>query len=186
VNWKLISSKYLFKNRWLTVRKDHVVMPSGTEIDDFYVLEYPDWVNVIAITEDDKIIIEQQYRHGIQQVNFEIPAGGIESGESPIEAAKRELLEETGYSGGEWQEFMLSAPNPNSMNNICHTFLAKGVRKTSTPHPEKTEDIKIHLCTIEQVTELLANSSIIEGIMQAPLYKYINNIKKYGIQNSPF
>lgn len=173
MNWRILKSTYLIKNRWLTVRKDQVALPSNLEIDDFYVLEYPNWVNVIAITEDNKIIIEQQYRHGLQKVNYEIPAGCVEDEENPMDAAKRELVEETGYSGGKWQEFMISSPNPNSMTNLCYTYLAVGVKKTSEPHPERSEDIKIHLCTKEKVEKLLADGSIMEGIMQAPLYKYL-------------
>lgn len=173
MKWQILHSDYLIRNRWLTVRKDHIRQPSGCEMDDFYVMEYPDWVNVIAITEDNRFIIEEQYRHGLQRINFELCAGCVEQGESPLEAAKRELLEETGFGGGEWEEFLVSAPNPNSMNNVCHTFLAKGVRLVSEPHREKTEDIKVHLLTLDELTRTLSEGKIIEGIMQAPLYKYL-------------
>lgn len=176
MKWQILHSDYLIRNLWLTVRKDHIRQPSGCEMKDFYVIEYPDWVNVIAITEDDRFIIEEQYRHGLQRVNFELCAGCVEQGESPLEAAKRELLEETGFDGGEWEEFMASAPNPNSMSNVCHTFLAKGVRLVSEPHREKTEDIKVHFLTLDELTKVLNEGKIIEGIMQAPIYKYINEI----------
>lgn len=149
-------------------------MPSGHEIEDFYILEYPDWVNVIAITTDGMFVIEEQYRHGIQRINYELCAGCVEQGETPLIAAQRELLEETGFGGGSWTEFMVSSPNPNSMNNLCHTFLAVGVHKKQEPQLEKSEDIKVHLLSYEEVIKLLNNSSIIEGIMQAPLWKYLN------------
>lgn len=177
MKWQVLHSDYLIRNRWLTVRKDHIRQPSGCEMEDFYVMEYPDWVNVIAITEDDRFIIEEQYRHGLQRVNYELCAGCVEQGESPLEAAKRELLEETGFGEGVWEEFLVSAPNPNSMSNVCHTFLAKGVRLVSEPHREKTEDIKVHFLTLDELTEVLNEGKIIEGIMQAPLYKYINDFK---------
>lgn len=175
--WQILHSDYLIRNRWLMVRKDHIRQPSGCEMEDFYVMEYPDWVNVIAITEDNKFIIEEQYRHGLQRVNFELCAGCVEQGETPLEAAKRELLEETGFGGGEWKEFLVSAPNPNSMTNVCHTYLAKGVKKISEPHREQTEDIIVHLLTLESLVKTLNEGKIIEGIMQAPLYKFINEIK---------
>jgi len=174
MKWEILHSEYLIRNQWLTVRKDYVRQPSGCELEDFYVMEYPDWVNVIAITEDGKFIIEEQYRHGLQRVNFELCAGCIEEGEEPLDAAKRELLEETGFGGDQWKEFMVSAPNPNSMSNICHTFLATGVKQVSEPHREKTEDIRVHLKTREEVKELLEEGKIIEGIMLAPLYKYLS------------
>lgn len=103
MKWEIIGSDYLLKTKWLTVRKDHVRMPSGQEMDDYYVLEYPDWINVIAITKEGKFVIERQYRHGTQSIDYELCAGTIEKGESPLGAAQRELLEETGYAGGEWE-----------------------------------------------------------------------------------
>ncbi|MBQ0063370.1 MAG: NUDIX hydrolase [Prevotella sp.] len=173
MKWQILHSDYFIRNRWLTVRKDHIRQPSGCEMEDFYVMEYPDWVNVIAITEDNRFIIEEQYRHGLQRVNFELCAGCVEQGESPLEAAKRELLEETGFGGGEWEEFLVTAPNPNSMNNVCHTFLAKSVKQISEPHREQTEDIKVHFLTLDELTKILNEGKIIEGIMQAPLYKLL-------------
>ena len=142
-------------------------------MDDFYVLEYPHFVNVIAITEDGLFLIEEQYRHGLQRVSFELCAGCIEKGEAPIDTAKRELLEETGYSSDEWKLYMISAPNPNSMNNLCYTFLATNIKKTSNINREISEDIRLHFFTKEDIKNKLYNNLIIEGVMQAPLWKYI-------------
>lgn len=172
--WKTIQSSYAFLCPWLKVRKDHVRLPSGLEMDDFYVIEANDWVNVIAITEDGKIIIEEQYRHGIQRVCFELPAGNVSEGETPLAAAKRELLEETGYAGGKWSFFCSSVPNASSMNTLCHTFIAKDVKKISEPQLESTEDIIVQLLTKDEILQLLNTDSIIEGVMQAPLWKYLS------------
>ena len=87
--WRTLSSEYLSRESFLTVRKDRVLTDLGIDIPDFYVVEYPTWVNVIAITEEGHIIIEQQYRHGIDQICSEIPAGCCEEGEQPLDAAKR-------------------------------------------------------------------------------------------------
>lgn len=76
--WTIIKSDYLIKNKWLTVRKDHVRLPNGTEMDDYYVLEYPDWSTIIAITNDGKFVMERQYHHGTQQTSIELCGGTVE------------------------------------------------------------------------------------------------------------
>ena len=173
MRWQLLTSKYLIKNKWLTVRKDHVRMPSGAEMDDYYVLEYPDWINVIAITEDGMFVLERQYRHGTQTIDYELCAGTIENGELPIDAAMRELLEETGYEGGKWVLYCESCPNPAAMTTTNYTFLAKGVRFSGERHLEKTEDIQIFLMTYDELKDLVNKGKIRQGQMLAPLWKYI-------------
>ena len=86
--WQIVLSNYLIKNKWLTVRKDKVILPSGVEIDDYYVLEYPDWVTVIAITAEGKYVMERQYRHGIQKTCYELCGGTVEKGENIHPALK--------------------------------------------------------------------------------------------------
>ena len=95
--WKVISSQYLHNEPWLTVRKDHVMLPNGNHIPAYYILEYPEWVNVIAITREGHFVFIRQYRHGIQEVSYELCAGVCENEDaSPLISAQRELLEETG------------------------------------------------------------------------------------------
>ena len=169
--WEILSSDYPLRSKWLNVRKDHIRMPKGVELDDFYILEYPDWINVIAITEEGDFVLERQYRHGTQTVEFEICAGVIEKGEEPLAAAQRELFEETGYGGGEWNLYCITAPNPAAMTNRNYTFLAKGVRRISNQHLEMTEDIDVILLTPDEVKGVLTESKMMQGIMQAPLWR---------------
>jgi len=171
--WEVLASEYLFRRPWLTARRDHVKLPTGAEIPEYYVLEYPDWVNVIAITTDDEFVMIRQYRHGIGETRYELVAGVIDAGEEPIEAAKRELYEESGYGGGEWMEFMSSCPNPSAMTNTNYTFLAVGVERLSSQHLEATEDISVHLLKKEEVVALLRDDQIRQSLMAAPLWKYI-------------
>lgn len=175
MKWTVRSQQYIFQSRWLTVRKDAVRTGNGVDIDDFYVLEYPTWVNVVAITKEGKYIVERQYRHGLDEILFELCAGTCEPDEEPIDAAKRELLEETGYGGGHWSLIGRYAPNPNSMNNWCYTFLAEGVSKVQEPHQEPTEDIQVRLVTKRQLLDLMQNGQIVEGIMLAPLWQFFYN-----------
>ena len=176
MKWQTLKSSYPFKSKWLTVRKDHVRMPLGHEMDDFYVVESPDWVNVIAITKDGQIVLERQYRHGLQQICIEIPAGSVEPSESALDAGKRELLDETGYSGGEWIPFGNYAPNASGMNNLSHTFIANGVEKIGKPCLEISEDIEVFLASKEELKELLESEQIIEADLMAPLWRYLYRI----------
>lgn len=177
-NWQIISSDYLIKNKWLTVRKDHVVLPSGVEIDDYYVLEYPNWVSVIAITEEGKYVMELQYRHGTQQTGYELCGGTVEEGEDIFETAKRELLEETGYEGGKWRLLTITAPNPAAMTNVCYTFVAQGVKKTSEQELERTEDIDVCEMSEQELLSVMRSGQIYQGDMLSPLWQWFYNQHK--------
>lgn len=170
--WKVLESEYLIRRPWLTARRDRAELPDGRINNEYYVLEYPDWVNIIAVTEDGDIVLERQYRHGLGNTCYELPCGVIEKGETPLEAARRELLEETGYAGGQWQEWMILSPNPATSNNLAHSFLALGVKKVAGQSLDATEDIEVYLKRPEYVRELLVNNQILQALMAAPLWKY--------------
>lgn len=171
--WKTLESEYLLHRApWMTVRKDTVELPDGRINDAFYVLEYPDWINVIAITADGKFVMERQYRHGLGETCLEICAGVIEKGETPLEAAKRELYEETGYVGGKWREWMLISGNPSVTNNLTYCFIAEGVEQSGTRELDATEDIDVVLMTADEVYEALRSDSMKQALMAAPLWKY--------------
>lgn len=171
--WEILSTEYLVRRPWLTARRDVARLPDGRVNNEYYVLEYPDWVNVIAITKDGLMVMERQYRHGLGNTCFELPCGVIEDGETPLEAAKRELLEETGFAGGEWTPWMVLSPNPATSTNLAHSFLAVGVEKVSGQHLDATEDIEVFLLEPQFVRELLDNNKILQALMAAPLMKYL-------------
>ncbi|MBF6627761.1 MAG: NUDIX hydrolase [Proteiniphilum sp.] len=171
--WKVLESEYLHKRPWLTVRKEKLEMPNGNVVPEYYVLEYPDWVNIIAITKEGEFILVQQYRPGIGKTCFELCAGVCEEEDpSPLASAQRELLEETGYSGGHWKEFMRVAPNASAANNYSWCFIAEGVVKTGNQALEESEDITVHLFSYDEVRALLTSEQIIQATMAAPLWKY--------------
>lgn len=176
--WEIISSEYLIRRPWLTARRDHVRLPTGVENPEFYILEYPDWVNVIAITRKGEFVMIRQYRHGLGETRYELCAGVSEEGEDPMDSARRELLEETGYGGGEWQLWMTISANPSTTTNLTYCYLATNVEVMSTQQLEETEDITVHLLTEKEVKALLVNDEIRQALMAAPLWKYFANVNK--------
>lgn len=173
--WTKESSEYLFRDPpWLTLRKDRVRIPNGNYLDPYYILEYPNWVNVIAITKDGHIVLIKQYRHGIEEVHFEIPAGVCDPEDSsPMESAKRELLEETGYGDGIWSHWMTLCANPGTHTNRSFTYIATDVQKLQDPSLEESEDISVHLTKNDKVIEILEEGKIIQSLHAAPLWRYI-------------
>lgn len=177
--WKVLKSEYLYRRPWLTARRDTVQLPNGVVNDEYYILEFPDWVNVIARTTDGDFIFIRQYRPGLRRTCYEIVAGVIDPTDaSPEAAARRELYEETGYTGGTWREISVISCNPSNMNNLVHCFVAEGVKRTSTQHLEATEDITVHLLSEAEVRQLLENDEIKQALMLAPLWKYLSTADK--------
>lgn len=176
MDWKVLSSEYLFRRPWLTARRDVCQLPDGRINDEYYVLEYPTWINVVAVTRDGEMVLVRQYRHGLGRTCFEIVAGCVEEGEDPMDAAKRELLEETGYSGGEWHETLVFSCNASAMNNLSHSFLALGVEKTATQHLDACEDIEVYTFPQEKVKEMLLRGEFMQASMVAPLYKFFSGL----------
>lgn len=172
MEWKTLKSEYLIRRPWLTARRDTVELPTGAINDEYYVLEYPDWINVIAVTREGKMVLVRQYRHALGKTCYEIVAGVIENGEPPLEAAKRELMEETGYGNGSWKELMALSPNSSTCTNITHCYLATDVEKISEQHLDATEDIEVYLLEKEEVRAMLEKGDIRQALMAAPLWRY--------------
>ena len=171
--WKTLSSEYLFNRPWLTVRRDSYELPDGRIVPEYYILEYPDWVNTLAITKDGKFVFVSQYRPGLKRNDYELCAGVSEKSDKNMEAAaRRELLEETGFGGGRWREYMFISANPSTTDNLTHCFLAEDVEPVGKVHQDATEDVRIHLLTLEEVRELLVSGAVKQATHLAPLWKY--------------
>lgn len=170
LQWKTLTSEYLVKAPWAVLRRDSCRMPNGHTVPEYYVLEYPNWVNIVAITTENKIILVRQYRHGIKQDVLEIPGGVIDSGETALKAAKRELLEETGYEFERFEKISELFPNPATSNNITTTYLATGGKKVGEQQLDDQEEIEIHLASIEEVKELLVSNRFGQALHSAALF----------------
>ncbi|MEO8795565.1 MAG: NUDIX hydrolase [Daejeonella sp.] len=168
--WKLLDSKYIFKDSWATLRSDTCRMPSGNIINPYYVLEYPDWVNAVALTDDNQVIMIKQYRHAAGEVILEIPGGCIDKGEKPEEAVKRELLEETGYEFDNIEFLSSLYANPATGNNKTHCFLATGGKKVQEQELDGGEEIVVELISLERLKQLLLENEIGQALHTSGIF----------------
>lgn len=152
--WSVIGSRYLHCDRWLRVRADTCVSAEGALIDPYYVLEYPDWVAVVALNEANQVIMVQQYRHPVDKIVLGIPAGAVDVADADCQiAAQRELLEETGYVADRWEHITTLASNPAHMSNSCHVLLARGARLVGEPAREPAERLQVVLLPVGEVKQ---------------------------------
>ncbi|MBP3942252.1 NUDIX hydrolase [Sphingobacteriaceae bacterium WQ 2009] len=172
--WKLLNSEYISKAPWATLRKDTCLLPNGRINDHYYVLEYPDWVNMIGITTDQQLLVIRQYRHGAEEILLELPAGTMEPGEDPQYAAEREMLEETGYQFDHIEEIAQQYANPATSANITRTFLMTGGRKIQDQELDFSEDIDVFLISLEEAKKLLLENKFPHALhSSALLYAFL-------------
>ncbi|HEX3349720.1 MAG TPA: NUDIX hydrolase [Acetobacteraceae bacterium] len=138
--WTVTSSRVLLEDRWIRLRTDECVTAAGHRIAPYYVLEYPPWAHVVALTEDDEVVLVRQYRHAVGATLLELPGGMVDPGETPIDAARRELMEEAGYAAETLVPVAALFTNPATHTNCLHTFAARGARRVGTPRLEAGED----------------------------------------------
>ena len=170
--WNVLNSEQLVSNNIFSVKKDRSVSPITGDEHDFFILEAPDWINVVALTENDEIVLIEQYRHGTQSVTIEIPGGMVDPGEEPLQTAKRELLEETGYAGENWLQIGEVFPNPAFQNNRCFSFLATNCKKVGDTNFDTTEDIFTYTRPHTEISKLVSQGKITHSLVVAAFYWY--------------
>jgi len=165
MNWKILSSEYLFNDLWFKVRKDKCITPQGKIVDPYYVYEFPTWVTAVALTEDGKVVLEKQYRHALGETCIEIPGGCVDDTDSSLEEAiKRELLEETGYRFSSYEYLGKISANPSTNSNLMHMYLAKGGKKVALQELDHNEEIEIDLVSIDELKQMLRENKIVQAM----------------------
>lgn len=175
--WKTISSELAFNNKWFTVQKDVVKLPNGKIIDDYYFWKEQKVSQVVAITKENKIVFVKQYKHGADEIMIECPAGFVDEGETFEDCAKRELLEETGFSSEDLIKIGKIIHNPTKSSGVVEIFLAKNAIKISSQKLDKNEEIEILEVTIPEALKMIENGVIWATGTIASIFLALNKIK---------
>jgi 8-oxo-dGTP pyrophosphatase MutT (NUDIX family) len=158
--WKVLEDDLVHQARIFSVRAVRARSPNSGHEHTFDLLESVDWVNVIALTTEGNAVLIRQYRHGTREVTCEIPGGAVDPGETPLEAARRELLEETGYKAETWEQIGVVQPNPAFQTNSTYTFLATDAHPAEAPTPDENEEIEVEELPVAQVPTLIRQGEI--------------------------
>jgi 8-oxo-dGTP pyrophosphatase MutT (NUDIX family) len=167
--WKTTASKYLH-DRWMSLRADRCETASGIVIAPYYVQEPADWVQIVAFDALDRILLTRQYRHGAGLISTEIPCGAIERGETPDQAAARELLEETGCTAQTLQPLPALSPNPARYSNRIHAFIAIDARQVQPQRLAETEEIEFVFRSVADVLALIDAGTFPQALHVASVF----------------
>lgn len=177
--WKRIESKQIADCRVFRVREDVCRRDRDQSEHNFFVIENPDWVNIIALTKTDEVVLIEQFRHGSEEIILEIPGGMLDENEEPETAARRELVEETGYEADEFIFLGKSRPNPAIQNNTIYHFLAKNCEKSQETSFDEHEDVITKLVPYDEIKSLIENGEITHALAVAGFYYtalYLNKL----------
>jgi 8-oxo-dGTP pyrophosphatase MutT (NUDIX family) len=169
--WKRQASQQIADCRVFKVREDTCERESDKLEHSFFVIESPDWVNVIALDAENRVVLIEQFRHGTEEIVLEIPGGMIDAGETPETAARRELLEETGFASEQFIFLGKSRPNPAIQNNWIYHFAAVNCEKIQETAFDEHESVVTKLVSLDEIPKLIESEQITHSLVLAAFYK---------------
>lgn len=168
--WRTLEDKVAFLGRIFRYRQLRRESTTQEMVGDFDVLDFFDWVNIVAITEDHQVLLVRQYRQGIDDVTLEAPGGAVHPKEDPKLAAIRELREETGFEAKSWLSLGKVAPNPAIQSNTCHVFLAQGCYKVGEPELDPLEELEVVSVPSSELISLVEQGEIRHSLVMAAIF----------------
>jgi len=183
--WRILKSDTVYAcPPYLSVESQRVALPDGREIEPYFRINLRSWVVMIAVTEDRNVVIGRQYRHGYERISLMLPGGLLEPGEDYLVAAKRELLEETGYASDEWEDLGRYVPNSSYRCGEAHLFLAKSAKKVAEPESDDLEETEWLLLPLDQLVKDLGNGDVISMSTVAALCMAALRLPKWVSSNA--
>jgi len=159
--WTTLSSELVVNHRWYQLRRDHVQLPTGQQLDDYFVSVRANVALVFALTTDQQVVLVRQYKHGIGEILLELPGGVVDEHENtPLEAARRELLEETGYASDQFEQVAEVSDNPTKDTNRISFFLARNARKVAEQDLDETENIEVLTVPLTEIEQMVLSGQI--------------------------
>jgi ADP-ribose pyrophosphatase len=165
---------------WFQIRADHCIDGKGREIAPYYVMETADWVHVVAVDADGCLLVVRQWRQGSGSFVDELPGGVRDHGEEPLETARRELREETGYVSDNWIQVAWVHPDPARLNNRVWTFLARDIRLEHQPELDDTEDLEVRLEPLDAIPELINSGRFLQSTQIASYFLARERLRSEG------
>jgi ADP-ribose pyrophosphatase len=178
--WTVVRSDIVIETNHIRLRRDQIELPGGERVADYYVRESRGFTIVFALTEDERVVLVRQYKHGIGAVLLELPAGGIDPGEDAATCARRELAEETGYVAepAELEHVGSFVYDPTSSNARYDLFLGRNARRTVETSFDLTEDIAVELATLDDVRRFVRDGTIDASAHVASIYYVLDRLGK--------
>lgn len=168
--WKILSSSIVYQKKWLRVREEACQLPDGRILNPYISLDVPGFCNIFIVTENEEVVLVKQYRHAAGIVSIELPGGMVDPGEEPLQAAVREMREETGYASDDVKLLYAVSPNPPLEKNTAWFYLAKNARPTHAIELDAFEDIELLHVSKQEFINMLLKYEFTHGVQTGAMY----------------